>query len=135
MEQLIATGEVEHGYIGVQMFPVGIEELVAYTGLSKEKLKNEYDFPENGAIVNEVTADGPASKAGIKGGKEKEIEGIPVPMGDVVTKVSGKGVSTPDDVIRKVNALKPARNLDDCRYARREVTESQVKLDSRPDGA
>lgn len=136
VEQLVNTGEVEHGYVGVQMFSVGIEELVAYTGLSKEKLKNEYDLPESGAIVNEVTPDGPAAEAGIKGGEEKEIEGIPVPMGDVITKVSGNDISTPDDVIRRVNALKPGEKLEMTVVTPGEAPrEVQVELGARPDGA
>ena len=134
--QLITSGEVEHGYVGVRMFPVGIEELAAYTGLTNEKLNSEYGLPDNGAIVKEVTQDGPAAKAGIKGGDEKEIKGVPVPIGDVITKVSGKPVSTPDDVISKVNALKPGDRLEMTVITpggkSRRV---EVKLGVRPNGA
>ncbi len=136
VEQLVNTGEAEHGYVGVQMFPLGIEDLVAYTGLSKEKLRSEYGLPDNGAIVNEVTPDGPAANAGIKGGNEKEIEGLPVPIGDVITGVSGKQVSTPDDVIRKVNALKPGDRLGMTVVTPGEESRQvEVTLDVRPDGA
>lgn len=136
VKQLITTGEVEHGYVGVQMFSVGIEELVAYTGLSKEKLKKEHDLPGNGAIVNEVTPDGPADKAGIKGGEEKEIEGLPVPTGDVITKVSGEKISTPDDVIRRVNAMKPGERLRMTVVTPGEdPRQVEVNLDVRPEGA
>ncbi|MGB3682614.1 MAG: trypsin-like peptidase domain-containing protein [Rubrobacteraceae bacterium] len=135
VKQLITSGEVEHGYIGVQMFSVGIEELVAYSGLSKEKLRSEYDLPENGAIVNGVTQDGPAAKAGIEGGKEQEIEGLPVPMGDVVTEASGERVSTPDDVIRKVNALKPGESLNlTVVTPGEEPRQVDVELGVRPEG-
>ena len=133
VKQLITTGKVKHGYVGVQMFPVGIEELVAYTGLSKKKLKNEYDLPDNGAIVKGVTPGGPAEKAGIKGGEEKKVEGIPVPMGDVITKVSGKDISTPDDVIRKVNALKPGEKLGlTVVTPGKKPRQVQVELGARP---
>lgn len=135
VKQLITSGEVEHGYIGVQMFSVGIEELVAYSELSKEKLRSEYDLPENGAIVNEVTPDGPAAKAGIEGGEPKEAEGLPVPTGDVVTKVSGERVSTPDDVIRKVNALKPGESLNMTVVTPGEKSRQvEVELGVRPEG-
>src|ERR671911_1762882 len=92
VEQLITTGEVVHGYIGVRMFTVGVDELAAYTGLSEEELREEYGLPGNGAIVSEVTAGGPAANAGIEGGEEEEIEGIPegVPIGDVITEVEGE---------------------------------------------
>jgi S1-C subfamily serine protease len=111
VEQLITTGEVAHGYIGVRMFPAGIEELAAYTALSREELSERYGLPENGAIVSDVVPDGPADRAGISGGREEEIGGMPVPLGDVITEVEGRPVSTPDDVIRVVNSLKPGDRL------------------------
>ena len=111
VEQLLTTGEVVHGYIGVRMFAVGIDELVAYTGLSKDELADEYGLPRNGAIVSEVSADGPAAKAGIEGGEEKKIEGISVPVGDVITGVEGHPVSSPDDVIEIVNTSEPGDEL------------------------
>jgi S1-C subfamily serine protease len=113
VEQLITTGEVVHGYIGVRMFTVGVDELAAYTGLSEEELREEYGLPGNGAIVSEVTAGGPAAKAGIEGGEEEEIEGIPegVPIGDVITEVEGEPIASPDDVIEVVNASKPGDKL------------------------
>ncbi len=136
VKQLITKGEVEHSYIGVQMFPVGIEELVAYTGLSERKLRSEYGLPGNGAIVNEVTQDGPAATAGIEGGDEKEIEGLPVPIGDVITEVSGRKISNPDDVIRKVNALAPGDRLGlTVVTPGEEPRQVEVVLGVRPEGA
>ena len=111
VEQLLTTGEVVHGYIGVRMFAVGIDELVAYTGLSKDELADEYGLPGNGAIVSEVSAGGPAAKAGVEGGEEEEIEGISVPVGDVITEVEGDPVSSPDDVIEIVNTSEPGDEL------------------------
>jgi S1-C subfamily serine protease len=111
VEQLITTGEVVHGYIGVRMFAVGIDELAAYTGLSKDELADEYGLPSNGAIVSEVTTGGPAAKAGVEGGEEEEIEGVTVPIGDVITEVEGDPVSSPDDVIEVVNASEPGEEL------------------------
>jgi len=109
--QLIATGEAVHGYIGVSMFSAGIDEVTAYTGLSKEQLAREYGLPGNGAIVSEVTPGSPAAEAGIEGGTDKEIEGISIPVGDVVTGIGGRPVSSPDDVIEVVNASKPGDEL------------------------
>jgi S1-C subfamily serine protease len=111
VEQLITTGEVVHGYIGVRMFPAGMDEVAAYTGLSKEQLADDYGLPGNGAIVSEVTPGSPAEEAGIEGGEEEEIEGISVPVGDVVTEVGGKPVSSPDDVIEVVNSSRPGDEL------------------------
>ena len=113
VEQLIETGRVEHGFIGVRMFPVGVEELAVYSGRDAEALSEEYGLPENGAIVSEATGGGPADEAGLKGGegREEKIAGIPVPIGDVITEVRGEPVATPDDVIEVVNSLKPGDDL------------------------
>jgi S1-C subfamily serine protease len=109
--QLISTGEAEHGYIGVRMFEVGIEELRAYTGLSEDDLSERYDLPASGAIVSEAVEDGPAYRAGIRGGEEEEIEGLPVPVGDVITAVEGQEISGPDDLIVEINSRKPGDTL------------------------
>ncbi|MCA1688154.1 MAG: trypsin-like peptidase domain-containing protein [Actinobacteria bacterium] len=112
VEQLVTTGDVVHGYIGVRMFSAGVDEVAAYTGLSEEQLADEHGLPGNGAIVSEVTPGGPAEEAGIEGGEDEEIEGISIPTGDVVTEVGGKPVSSPDDVIEVVNSSKPGDELD-----------------------
>jgi len=111
IRQLITEGKVVHGYIGVSMYQLGIDELSAYTGLSERALDERYGLPSNGAIVSEVTTDGPAEKAGIRGGDEKEIEGIPVPIGDVITGIEGDPVSSSEDVIEVVNSVKPGERL------------------------
>jgi len=109
--QLITDGKVVHGFIGVSMFQLGIDELSAYTGLSDDELKEEYGFPANGAIVRKVTPGGPADKAGVRGGELERIEGIGVPLGDVITEVEGDHVSTSEDVIEVVNSVKPGDKL------------------------
>ena len=109
--QLITNGEVVHGYIGVSMFPLGIDELSAYAGLSEDELEDEYGFPTNGAIVSEVTPGGPADKAGIRGGDTEQIGSIGVPLGDVITEIEDEPVSSSDDVIEVVNYAKPGDEL------------------------
>ena len=114
VEELITTGEVVHGFIGVQMFQFGIDELSAYTGLSPEELSDRYGLPANGALVKSVTPDGPAAKAGISGGGSEDIEAVPgVPVeGDVITAVDGEKVTASDDVIEAVNATDPGDTLN-----------------------
>jgi S1-C subfamily serine protease len=113
VEQLIETGRVEHGYVGVRMFPVGVEELAIYSDQSAEELSQQYGLPENGAIVSETIEGGPADESGLRGGEGvEEIAGLPVPLGDVITKVQGDLVSTPDDVIKVVNSLKSGDDLN-----------------------
>ena len=58
-----------------------------------------------------VTPAGAAEEAGIEGGNEEEIEGISVPLGDVVTEIGGEPVSSPDDVIEAVNSSEPGDEL------------------------
>jgi len=113
VEELITTGEVVHGFIGVEMFQLGIDEISAYTGLSPEELSDRYGLPANGALVNEVTPGGPADEAGIRGGGSEDIEAVPgVPVeGDVITAVDGEKVAASDDVIEAVNATDPGDKL------------------------
>jgi S1-C subfamily serine protease len=110
VEELLTTGEVVHGYIGVRMFPVGIYKLAAYAGLSKDRFADEYGLPDNGAIVSEVARGGPAAKAGV-GGEKEEVESVSVPIGDVLTEVEGNPVSSPDDVIEVVTSSEPGDEL------------------------
>jgi S1-C subfamily serine protease len=109
--QLMTEGKVVHGYIGVEMYPLGIDEISAYADLSERDLRERYGLPGDGAIVSEVTPDGPAQKAGIRGGDDKEIEGVRVPMGDVITGIEGDPVSSSEDVIEVVNSVKPGERL------------------------
>lgn len=134
--QLITTGKVEHGYLGVQMFDIGVRELSSYAGSPAKEFSKKYEIPEHGAIVTKATGGGPASEAGIKGGKEQKIAGLPVPLGDVITRIEGEKVEGTEDVISVVNSLKP----DD----RMEMTvvspggkprQVEVRLGSRPDQA
>jgi S1-C subfamily serine protease len=135
VEQLIETGKVEHGYMGVKMFPAGIEELAAYSGRSAEELYEEYGLPKSGAIVSDVIEGGPADEAGIRGGeREEEIAGLPVPIGDVVMKVEDTSVSTPDDVTKVINSLKPGDRLNlTVVTPGQEAREVAVRLAVRPD--
>ena len=136
VKQLITEGEAVHGYIGVSMFQVGIDELAAYSGLSKDELRDEYGLPENGAIVSEVTPDGPAERAGIEGGEDEEIEGIPVPIGDVITGIAGEPVSSPDDVIGVVNSRKPGEEITlTVVTPGEEERQVEVRVGDRPEDA
>jgi S1-C subfamily serine protease len=112
-EQIIETGTVQHGYIGVRILPVGIGDLAAYSGLSSEELSEQHGLPESGAIIREVTEGGPADEAGLTGGEEREeeIAGLTVPLGDVVTEVEGEPVVNPDDVSEVVNSTQPGDEL------------------------
>lgn len=136
VRQLITTGKVKHGYIGVQMVPVGIEELAAYTKLSRRDLTSKYGLPDHGAIVADVSKGGPAQKAGISGGdREVEIGGFPVQLGDVITEIEGHRVANPDDVIQVVNGLRPGDRLTlNVVTPGEKPRKVKLTLGSRPEG-
>ncbi len=134
VEQLITTGEVEHGYLGVQMFDIGVRELASYAGSSSEEFSNEYEIPGHGAIVVEASGGGPAAESGISGGKEQKIAGLPVPLGDVITRIEGTEVQGPEDVISAVNSRKPGDSLEMTVVSPGgEPRQVQARLGSRPD--
>ena len=134
VEQLITTGEVEHGYIGVQMFDAGVAELASYAGSSPEEFAEEYEIPESGAIVVEATEGGPAAQSGISGGEEREIADLPVPLGDVITDIEGTPVRSPEDVISVVNSRKPGDNVEMTVVSPgEEPRQVELQLGSRPE--
>ena len=136
VEQLIETGRAEHGYMGARMFPAGVEELAAYSGLSAEEFSEQYELPENGAIISQVVEGGPGDEAGLEGGTStQEIAGLPVPVGDVVTQVEGERVSTPDDVSKVVSSAQPGDVLNlTVVTPGGEPREVEVTLTDQPEG-
>jgi len=81
IEQLIKSGKVERGWLGVQIQPV-TKDVADSLGLEEAK----------GAIVAETIEDAPAAKAGIK-------------SGDVVLSVNDRAIVDSRDLARTVAAL------------------------------
>jgi S1-C subfamily serine protease len=138
VEELITTGKVVHGFIGVKMSTYGIDEIAALSGLSIDELQSRYGLPANGALVSEVTSGGPADEAGISGGGEgEEVEGVPgVPVeGDVITAVEGERITASDDVIEVVNARDPGDSISMTVVTPNEgEREVELTVDQRPEG-
>jgi serine protease Do len=83
MQQLITRGKVVRAWLGVGIQPLTIE------------LAGKFGVNENeGVLVNEVFENDPASRAGIK-------------PGDIITKVDGKTVDTPNSLSRLIAGLDP----------------------------
>jgi serine protease Do len=83
MEDLIKTGKVSRGYLGVSI-----------TSL-REDLAKQFKVPDtSGALVNDVTPGGPADKAGIKNG-------------DVIRKLDGRTVPDSGQLTAMVTNLNP----------------------------
>jgi len=83
MQQLLTRGKVVRGWLGVGIQPVTAE------------LADKFGVKEGeGVLVNEVFENDPAARAGIK-------------PGDVITKVDGKPVDTPNMLSRLIATLEP----------------------------
>src|SRR5206468_9179039 len=98
IEEIRAHGEVNYAYIGSssqQLYP---------------QLADKLNVPvPNGAVVAEVVKDGPADKAGIKGGtKEIRFQTSLVKVGgDVITKVDGRPLTRQDDFSARITTFEP----------------------------
>jgi serine protease Do len=87
MEDLIKTGKVTRGYLGV-----GIDNLT-------EALAKEFKIPDtSGALVDDVTPGGPADKAGIKDG-------------DVIRKLNGQTVESGEQLTAMVTNVNPGTEV------------------------
>jgi len=101
-QQLLANGEVKHAYLGI----TGTDLTSQIAGVLNLPVKQ-------GALVEAATPDGPADKAGIKGGHAViSIAGQQIRAGgDVITAIDGKPVTSMDDVISVVNAKQPGDDV------------------------
>jgi S1-C subfamily serine protease len=124
LAQLREDGEAEYAYIGVSTQPL-------YPQLAR-KLGLDTDF---GGLVAEVSSGGPAEKAGIRGGNDKVSfqAGRYRTGGDVILRVDGHEIVTPDDLAEAVAERQPgeAATLTILRDGERQRLE--VTLGKRPD--
>jgi S1-C subfamily serine protease len=101
LRELLAGRKVAYAYAGVQTEDL-TPSLARHLGLKAQR----------GALVDHVTAGGPAAKAGMKGGTvESQFQGVAVVSGgDVVLAIAGTPVSNADDLVRIVtNTLRPGQ--------------------------
>ncbi len=95
MEDLIKSGKVSRGYLGVSIGPLS------------DELAKQFKAPDtSGALVDDVTAGGPADKAGLKNG-------------DVIRKLNGQTVEGNSQLTAMITNFNPG---------------TQVKLDIIRDG-
>ncbi len=87
VDQLLKTGEAEHSYLGL-----------VPTELTKQ-LKTQLDIDaDQGVVVLDVVARGPADDAGIR-------------PGDVIVSADGKEISTPEDLVGVVRDHSPGDEI------------------------
>jgi serine protease Do len=87
-DQLIETGEVRRGYVGVSMQPID-PEMAEFFNLADNK----------GALINRVIEDSPADKAGLK-------------KDDVIIQIGEKKVEDTQDVFNIIGFTMPGTEVD-----------------------
>jgi S1-C subfamily serine protease len=102
VEQLKTDGEVKHAFLGIS----GI-------GLDPQLIDALNLDVEGGVLVQEVTEDGPAAKAGIEGGKEPvTIEAAQVLTGgDIISEIEGNKNPSMEEIAALVNESDPGDTL------------------------
>jgi S1-C subfamily serine protease len=120
--KLERDGKIERPYIGVTTAPVA-------------DLAKDLNLPaDRGALVQEVQPNSPADKAGLKAGRTRTEEGITL-GGDLIVKVDGRDVGSPDDVAAAIEDNEPGDNItvDYLRAGKRETVD--IELGTRPANA
>ena len=108
--QLIDTGKVVRGFLGISIKDLK-PEMAKYFGPEDAK----------GALIDDVTKDSPADKAGLK-------------AGDVVIELEGRPVESANELTNRVAMQKPGSSVEVVvlREGKRKVF--SAKLDKRPEG-
>ncbi len=88
LDQLVTTGTVRRGWLGVAVRAVD-EEIVSFYGLPSKA----------GALVSDVTEGSPAADAGVK-------------QGDVVVSIDGVDVRDSSDLVEKVSRRRPDETVE-----------------------
>jgi S1-C subfamily serine protease len=92
--ELERNGKIERPYIGVTTAPVA-------------DLARDLNLPaDRGALVQDVQPGSPAEKAGLRAGRTRTDEGITL-GGDLIVKVDGRDVRSPEDVAAAIEDDKP----------------------------
>ncbi len=122
--QIIDGGSAEHAYLGIEGADLNAE-------LAKEL---DLDVDE-GVLVQRVTADGPASDAGLAAGDAPiAIQGAQVKAGgDVITAIDGAQITGMEDLISVINAKQPGDAVTLTTLRDGSSEEITVTLGDRPD--
>jgi S1-C subfamily serine protease len=123
LDQLVQTGTVSYAYVGVTT-----------TNLTAT-LAKRFELPvTEGAVVNDVRANSPAARAGIKGAsRDEEFNGLSFPVGgDLIVAIDGEVVRSADDVVRLVTELEPGKVAVFTVYRDGKRQRVAVRLGERP---
>lgn len=109
MEQLIASGKVVRGWMGV------------YIQTPNESMAKELELPSTeGALVSDVSANSPADQAGIKDG-------------DFIVELDGKKISDSNQLMHLIATYKPGARLSVKLFRDGREKTLSVTLGERPD--
>jgi len=110
INQLRDFGEVKRGYIGINMNIAGIDrDAQDYLGLPDR----------NGVIIDSVTADSPAERAGLK-------------SFDVIREVDGDPIADNDELISKISSYMPGEKVDLEVFRKGRTLSMKATLGERP---
>lgn len=113
-------GNIERAFLGVTTAPVN------------KDLKDELNLPTDvGALVQDVVADGPADKAGLRPGRTRTEQGLVI-GGDIVVKVGDRDVRSPEDLAAAVTAREAGEEVTIEYFRGGERESAKVKLGKRP---
>ena len=119
--QLLATGSVEHAYLGVGVATIPDSAL------------SQLDLPQ-GVEITDVKSGTPAANAGLRAATGSEtVDGQDLPTGgDVITAVDGKAITSGTDLQSAVDAKKPGDTIT-VTYSRDGQSRTvEVTLGTRP---
>jgi serine protease DegQ len=108
MEQLVKTGRVNRGWLGVQMEEITPEQ-ARQLGLPDQ----------NGALVSAVVPGGPAQRAGLR-------------AGDVVRTSNGKSIADSGMLLREITALAPGQTAELTIWRNGKEQQVKVEVGQRP---
>ncbi len=109
VEQLIATGKVVRGWMGVSI------------GSAEQETVEELNLPSlDGALVERVTSDSPAEKAGLK-------------KGDFIVELNGIHIRDHNQLMNQVAAYAPGTNVTIKFFRGGDEKVARVKLGERPE--
>jgi S1-C subfamily serine protease len=120
--KLKKSGKVEHPFIGITTTKV------------TRQLANDLNLPvREGALVVDVRKGSPAAKSGLRAGRTETTQGVRI-GGDVVVKVDGRKVKSPDDVLSAITDNKPGDRITIEYYRGGKRGSVQLTLANRPSG-
>ena len=108
MEQLVKSGRVSRGWLGVEM-----------TELTPEQAKQLGVLDQSGALIARVVPGSPAARAGLR-------------SGDVVRSLNGKAVVDSATLLREITALAPGQTAELVVVRNGNEQQAKVEVGQRP---